>query len=93
MSADYWKVSGHELAAPRPGGTWPAFLWMVRILNVFFNTLNAIWFSKMLRGAIKVLGPKPKGQHLHTNGATAEAHIKGVSNQRPALRDMQEKEL
>ena len=54
MSWDFWKVSGAELAHPRPGGVPPAVLWVIRCMNLIFNFLNALWFSKMLKGAIKV---------------------------------------
>ena len=54
MSLDFWRVSGAELAHPRPGGVPPAALWLIRALNLVFNFLNILWFSKMLRGAIKV---------------------------------------
>ena len=54
MSWDFWRVSGAELAHPRPGGVPPAVLWVIRCMNLIFNFLNALWFSKMLKGAIKV---------------------------------------
>ena len=54
MSWDFWKVSGAELAHPRPGGVPPLVLWVIRLLNLVFNFLNLFWFSKMLKGAIKV---------------------------------------
>ncbi len=54
MSLDFWRVSGAELAQPRPGGVPAAALWVIRLLNLVFNFLNILWFSKMLRGAIKV---------------------------------------
>ena len=54
MSIDFWRVSGAELANPHPGGVPAAALWLIRALNLVFNGLNALWFSKMLRGAIKV---------------------------------------
>ena len=47
-------MSGAELAHPRPGGVPPAVLWVIRSMNLIFNFLNAFWFSKMLKGAIKV---------------------------------------
>ncbi len=47
-------MSGAELAHPRPGGVPPAVLWVIRCMNLIFNFLNALWFSKMLKGAIKV---------------------------------------
>ena len=55
MSIDFWRVSGAELAHPHPhpGGVPAAALWLIRALNLVFNGLNALWFSKMLRGAIK----------------------------------------
>lgn len=54
MSLDFWRVSGAELAHPRPGGVPASALWLIRGLNLVFNFLNILWFSKMLRGAIKV---------------------------------------
>ena len=54
MSWDFWKVSSAELANPRPGGVPPLVLWVIRLLNLVFNFLNLFWFSKMLKGAIKV---------------------------------------
>ena len=53
MSIDFWRVSGAELAHPHPDGVPAAALWLIRALNLVFNGLNALWFSKMLRGAIK----------------------------------------
>ena len=53
MSVDFWRVSGAELARPTPGGVPAAALWVIRGFNLVFNGLNALWFSKMLRGAIK----------------------------------------
>ena len=50
-------MSGAELAHPRPGGVPPAVLWVIRCMNLIFNFLNALWFSKMLKGAIKVSPP------------------------------------
>lgn len=47
-------MSGAELAHPRPDGVPPAVLWVIRSMNLIFNFLNALWFSKMLKGAIKV---------------------------------------
>ena len=32
----------------------PLVLWVIRLLNLVFNFLNLFWFSKMLKGAIKV---------------------------------------
>ena len=32
----------------------PLVLWLIRLLNLVFNFLNLFWFSKMLKGAIKV---------------------------------------
>ena len=58
MSWDFWRVSGAELAHPRPGGVPPAVLWVIRCMNLIFNFLNALWFSKMLKGAIKVSPPE-----------------------------------
>ena len=39
---------------PKPGGVPPLVLWVIRLLNLVFNFLNLFWFSKMLKGAIKV---------------------------------------
>ncbi|CAL8462016.1 g1547 [Coccomyxa elongata] len=71
MSLDFWRVSGAELAHPRPGGVPAAALWVIRLLNLVFNFLNILWFSKMLRGAIKVLQKSPASPLE----ATAEAQV------------------
>ncbi|EIE25025.1 hypothetical protein COCSUDRAFT_65066 [Coccomyxa subellipsoidea C-169] len=70
MSLDFWRVSGAELAHPRPGGVPASALWLIRGLNLVFNFLNFLWFSKMLRGAIKVLQKSPAAME-----ATAEAQV------------------
>ncbi len=59
MSVDFWRVSGAELARPTPGGVPAAALWVIRAFNLVFNGLNALWFSKMLRGAIKARRTAP----------------------------------
>ncbi len=75
MSIDFWRVSGAELAHPHPGGVPAAALWLIRALNLVFNGLNALWFSKMLRGAIKArASPWPcplVGCQQKTAGCTA----------------------
>ena len=58
MSVDFWRVSGAELADPRPGGVSPTFFWAYRGLNLMFNFLNALWMYKMIRGIIKLLTAK-----------------------------------
>ncbi|CAL5222723.1 g5127 [Coccomyxa viridis] len=72
MSWDFWRVSGAELAHPRPDGVPPAVLWVIRCMNLIFNFLNALWFSKMLKGAIKVLS---KGKEVTPIEPTAEAQV------------------
>ena len=54
MSIDFWRVSGRELAQPT-SDLLPAVLWFYRLSCLSLNSLNAVWFYKMLRGAIKVL--------------------------------------
>ena len=54
MSIDFWRVSGRELAQPT-SDLLPAVLWFYRLSCLSLNSLNAMWFYKMLRGAIKVL--------------------------------------
>jgi hypothetical protein len=68
MSIDFWRVSGAELAHPRPGGVPFTALWTIRVLNLVFNLLNALWFSKMLRGAIKVRNAPFSGPELSSLG-------------------------
>ena len=54
MSIDFWRVSGRELAHPT-SSLLPAVLWFYRLSCISLNSLNAMWFYKMLKGAIKVL--------------------------------------
>ena len=54
MSIDFWRVSGRELAHPT-SDLLPAVLWFYRLSCLSLNSLNAMWFYKMLKGAIKVL--------------------------------------
>ncbi|CAK0783749.1 hypothetical protein CVIRNUC_006948 [Coccomyxa viridis] len=79
MSWDFWKVSSAELAHPRPGGVPPLVLWVIRLLNLVFNFLNLFWFSKMLKGAIKVL---TKGKQVLPVEPTAEAQVALTENGR-----------
>ncbi|KAK9838477.1 hypothetical protein WJX81_001623 [Elliptochloris bilobata] len=58
MSLDFWRVSGAELADPRPNGVASAFFWAYRGLNLMFNFLNTLWMYKMLRGIVKLLTAK-----------------------------------
>ena len=39
----------------------PAMLWVYRVANILMNSLNAMWFYKMAKGALKVLAGQPKG--------------------------------
>lgn len=55
MSVDFFRVSGRELARPRPGGISPALIWGYRIANVLLNCLNTFWVYKMGSGAAKLL--------------------------------------
>lgn len=62
MSINFFKDSGIELSLPKykQGGMPPTVLWTYRVTNIFMNSLNALWFYKMAKGAIKVLSGKPK---------------------------------
>mmetsp|Transcript_3200 Transcript_3200/g.9268 ORF Transcript_3200/g.9268 Transcript_3200/m.9268 type:complete len:276 (+) Transcript_3200:205-1032(+) len=60
-SYDYFRVSGHELAHPVPGGMPQSVIWLYRIANLSLNALNLFWFHKMASGAFKLLsGNKQK---------------------------------
>ena len=57
MLFDFFKSTGHELALPKLSGrVMPAYMiWIYRTACVTMTCLNATWFFKMARGAIKVL--------------------------------------
>lgn len=58
MLIEFFQTSGAELRTPRVAGpAMPAFmLWVYRSACLTLTGLNAHWFSKMLHGAVKVLG-------------------------------------
>lgn len=70
MSINFWRESGKELAQPT-SDLLPAVLWFYRLSCVSLNCLNAMWFWKMAKGAVKVL-MGPKGSASKVQG---DAHI------------------
>lgn len=73
-------MSSAELAHPRPGGVPPAVLWIIRCLNLVFNFLNALWLSKMLKGAIKVCLCACSACKQCTACGQACGHMIGIAN-------------
>ncbi|CAK0787821.1 hypothetical protein CVIRNUC_011043 [Coccomyxa viridis] len=80
MSIDFWRVSGRELAHPT-SSLLPAVLWFYRLSCISLNSLNAMWFYKMLKGAIKVLAG-PAGAAKNVKG---DAHVALRSRKSEAL--------
>ncbi|CAL8472096.1 g11638 [Coccomyxa elongata] len=83
MSINFWHVSGKELAHPT-SDLLPAVLWMYRLSCVSLNCLNAMWFYKMAKGAVKVLsGPKGAADKVQGDAtvrvAATDAPAKKVS--------------
>jgi hypothetical protein len=81
---EFWEVSGRELMAPalnRIGGQAGiphTILWGIRLANCMFITLNTIWFYKMVKGALNLLGGRPhKGGpgDINTDAPEAEKHM------------------
>ena len=58
MLITFYIATGEELRAPRKLGPAisPLMLWIYRIACVTLTGLNAVWFYKMLLGAIRVVG-------------------------------------
>ena len=77
MSVDFWRVSGAELADPRPNGVSLAFFWAYRGLNLMFNFLNTLWMYKMLRGIAKLLRAKRPAVGAEADVTFATANGKG----------------
>ncbi len=74
MSINFWHVSGKELAHPT-SDLLPAVLWMYRLSCVSLNCLNAMWFYKMFKGAVKVLsGPKSAADNVQGDTVVAVVH-------------------
>ena len=74
MSINFWHVSGKELAHPT-SDLLPAVLWMYRLSCVSLNCLNAMWFYKMFKGAVKVLsGPKGAADNVQGDTVVAVVH-------------------
>ena len=79
MSINFFRDSQAELSQPhQKSGAMPhSMLWVYRVANVMMNSLNAMWFYKMAKGAIKVLTVSHKGaQHQGKQAAECEASIR-----------------
>eukprot|EP00884_Botryococcus_braunii_P018569 jgi/Botrbrau1/5396/Bobra.182_1s0001.2 len=61
-SYEFWDVSGRELLSPALDALHkipPFILWGIRMANCVFMTLNTMWFAKMVRGALALVGGRP----------------------------------
>lgn len=57
MSYDFWIVSQRDMDFPTPASFSPAVIWGYRAACVCLNSLNLLWFSKMVAMA---LSPKER---------------------------------
>ena len=49
MSVEFWLVSGRQMLNPIPGGVTGLALWFYRLTCLVLNSLNAMWFVKMVQ--------------------------------------------
>lgn len=70
MSISFFRDTQPELSQHRAGGMSPAMVWVYRVANVIMNSLNAMWFYKMAKGALKVLAVSSRGKGPHKREVT-----------------------
>ncbi|KAK9804464.1 hypothetical protein WJX73_004397 [Symbiochloris irregularis] len=71
MSINFFKDSNVELShQQRPGDMPHAVIRGYLVVNVIMNGLNAMWFYKMAKGAVKVLARGPEGSNSQKREVT-----------------------
>ena len=58
LSVFFWRCSALRLAGALPDPVPAHFLYYARGANIFLNSLNLFWFSKMIRALVNVLMKK-----------------------------------